>query len=118
MTTKNICTVDLNLNLKATRGDFQRESEMMADLRHPNIVCLLGVVSKDEPQCLIFEWMPHGDLHEYLLSHSPKSDLVNIVLNKNIFVNCKNILPNFISRLSLCLGLWTGRRSGSWITAT
>ena len=77
MTPKNICTVDLNLNLKATRGDFQRESEMMADLRHPNIVCLLGVVSKDEPQCLIFEWMPHGDLHEYLLSHSPKSDLVN-----------------------------------------
>ena len=59
----------------ATRGDFQRESEMMADLRHPNIVCLLGVVTKDEPQCLIFEWMPQGDLHEYLLSHSPKSDL-------------------------------------------
>ena len=58
-----------------TRTDFQRESEMMADLRHPNIVCLLGVVSKDEPACLIFEWMPHGDLHEYLLSHSPKSDL-------------------------------------------
>ena len=58
-----------------TRQDFQRESEMMADLRHPNIVCLLGVVSKDEPMCLIFEWMPHGDLHEYLLSHSPKSDL-------------------------------------------
>ena len=75
MTPKNIFTVDLNLNLKATRGDFQRESEMMADLRHPNIVCLLGVVSKDEPACLIFEWMPHGDLHEYLLSHSPKSDL-------------------------------------------
>ena len=59
----------------ATRSDFQRESEMMADLRHPNIVCLLGVVTKDEPQCLIFEWMPQGDLHEYLLSHSPKSDL-------------------------------------------
>ena len=58
-----------------TRSDFQRESEMMADLRHPNIVCLLGVVTKDEPQCLIFEWMPQGDLHEYLLSHSPKSDL-------------------------------------------
>ena len=58
-----------------SRADFQRESEMMADLRHPNIVCLLGMVTKDEPQCLIFEWMAQGDLHEYLLSHSPKSDL-------------------------------------------
>merc|ERR550539_1488290 len=58
---------------QATRGDFQRDSELMADLRHPNIVCLLGVVLKDEPQCLIFEYMPQGDLHEYLLVHSPKS---------------------------------------------
>jgi receptor tyrosine kinase-like orphan receptor 1 len=33
-----------------TREDFQRESELMADLRHPNIVCLIGVVTKDEPR--------------------------------------------------------------------
>ena len=58
-----------------TRQDFQRDSELMADLRHPNIVCLLGVVLKDEPQCLIFEYMPQGDLHEYLIMHSPKSDI-------------------------------------------
>jgi len=58
-----------------TRQDFQRDSELMADLRHPNIVCLLGVVQKDEPQCLIFEYMPQGDLHEYLIMHSPKSDI-------------------------------------------
>jgi receptor tyrosine kinase-like orphan receptor 1 len=33
-----------------TREDFMRESELMADLRHPNIVCLIGVVTKDEPR--------------------------------------------------------------------
>lgn len=58
-----------------TRGDFHRESELMADLRHPNIVCLLGVVMKDDPQCLIFEYMPQGDLHEFLIMHSPRTDI-------------------------------------------
>ena len=66
---------------QATRGDFQRDSELMADLRHPNIVCLLGVVLKDEPQCLIFEYMPQGDLHEYLLVHSPKSQEMPLSLS-------------------------------------
>ncbi|KAB7496272.1 hypothetical protein Anas_07449, partial [Armadillidium nasatum] len=42
-----------------TRQDFHREVELMTDLRHPNIVCLLGV----------------GDLHEFLISHSPRSDV-------------------------------------------
>ena len=32
------------------REGFSRESELMADLRHPNIVCLIGVVTKDEPR--------------------------------------------------------------------
>merc|ERR1712012_226760 len=49
--------------------------------RHPNIVCLLGVVLKDEPQCLIFEYMPQGDLHEYLLMHSPKSQEMPLSLS-------------------------------------
>jgi len=57
-----------------TRQDFVRESELMTDLRHPNIVCLLGVCLQEEPQCMVFEHMSHGDLHEFLICHSPKSD--------------------------------------------
>ncbi|XP_068201000.1 inactive tyrosine-protein kinase transmembrane receptor ROR1-like isoform X2 [Palaemon carinicauda] len=58
-----------------TRQDFHREVELMTDLRHPNIVCLLGVVMKDEPMCMLFEHMSQGDLHEFLISHSPRSDV-------------------------------------------
>jgi receptor tyrosine kinase-like orphan receptor 1 len=54
-----------------TRSDFQRESELMAELRHNNIVCLLGVSFQEDPQCMIFEHMAHGDLHEFLITHSP-----------------------------------------------
>ena len=52
-----------------TRQDFVRESELMTDLRHPNIVCLVGVCLQEEPQCMVFEHMAHGDLHEFLIFH-------------------------------------------------
>merc|ERR1719278_671642 len=57
-----------------TRNDFQREADLMTDLRHPNIVCLLGVSFSDDPQCMLFEHMANGDLHEFLITHSPNID--------------------------------------------
>lgn len=47
----------------------------MTDLRHPNIICLLGVILKGEPMCMLFEYMTQGDLHEFLICHSPRSDV-------------------------------------------
>ncbi|GLH15030.1 Tyrosine-protein kinase transmembrane receptor Ror [Gryllus bimaculatus] len=58
-----------------TQADFRREVELMTDLRHNNIVCLLGVVMKGEPLCMLFEYMTEGDLHEFLISHSPRADV-------------------------------------------
>ena len=40
-----------------TKQDFFREADLMAELKHPNIVCLLGVVTKEEPRCMLFEYM-------------------------------------------------------------
>lgn len=57
------------------KNDFRREVDLMSDMRHPNIVCLLGVSMKQEPMCMLFEFMPLGDLHEYLVTHSPTTDL-------------------------------------------
>lgn len=57
------------------KQDFQREIEMCTELRHPNIVCLLGVQVKEDPQCMIFEYLSQGDLHEFLGTHSPKMDV-------------------------------------------
>ncbi|KAH9491968.1 Inactive tyrosine-protein kinase transmembrane receptor ror1 [Bulinus truncatus] len=63
--------------LPKVQNDFRREIDLMAELRHPNIVCLLGVCMKKEPMCMLFEYMAQGDLHEYLLSHSPHSDVTS-----------------------------------------
>ena len=57
------------------QNDFRREVDLMSEMRHPNIVCLLGVVMKQEPMCMLFEYMALGDLHEYLITHSPHSDM-------------------------------------------
>lgn len=49
----------------------------MSELRHPNIICLIGICIKQEPMCMLFEYMVQCDLHEYLLSHSPHSDVTS-----------------------------------------
>lgn len=67
-----IKTLKENATAKTT-ADFKREVELMCELRHENIVCLLGVCLSREPLCMLFEFMPRGDLHEFLISHSPHS---------------------------------------------
>ncbi|XP_017005784.2 tyrosine-protein kinase transmembrane receptor Ror [Drosophila takahashii] len=54
-----------------TQQDFKREIELISDLKHQNIVCILGVVLNKEPYCMLFEYMANGDLHEFLISNSP-----------------------------------------------
>ncbi|XP_066251770.1 tyrosine-protein kinase transmembrane receptor Ror-like isoform X2 [Euwallacea similis] len=56
-----------------TQADFQREIELISELKHPNIICLLGVVTKQEPMCMLFEYMSEGDLHEFLIGNSPEN---------------------------------------------
>ncbi|CAK7292651.1 Muscle, skeletal receptor tyrosine-protein kinase [Vulpes lagopus] len=53
------------------QADFQREAALMAEFDHPNIVKLLGVCAVGKPMCLLFEYMAHGDLNEFLRSRSP-----------------------------------------------
>lgn len=57
-----------------TQADFRREIDLISDLKHDNIVCILGVVLKEEPLCMLFEYMAQGDLHEYLISHAPSEN--------------------------------------------
>ncbi|XP_066460479.1 muscle, skeletal receptor tyrosine-protein kinase [Eleutherodactylus coqui] len=55
------------------QADFQREAALMAEFDHPNIVKLLGVCAVGKPMCLLFEYMAHGDLNEYLRHRSPRA---------------------------------------------
>ena len=51
-----------------------REINSLRKLIHPNIVKLKEVIRENDDLHMVFEHMAHGDLHEFLIFHSPKSD--------------------------------------------
>ncbi|XP_064606220.1 tyrosine-protein kinase transmembrane receptor Ror-like isoform X2 [Liolophura sinensis] len=57
------------------QADFRREADLMWDMKHPNIVCLLGTSFKQQPMCMLFEYMTFGDLHDFLIRNSPRGDM-------------------------------------------
>ncbi|TGZ62282.1 hypothetical protein CRM22_007528 [Opisthorchis felineus] len=58
---------DVNLNV----NDFLKEAAIMKRLRHRNLVQLLGVCTREPPLYLITEYMPNGNLLNYLRGRSP-----------------------------------------------
>lgn len=71
-----------------TQADFRREIDLISELTHDNIVCIVGVALREEPLCMLFEFMARGDLHEFLMGRAPPSGkglpplrLLNIALN-------------------------------------
>lgn len=53
---------------KEQKEEFFREVTLMSILSHPNIVKLLAVSTEEEPYGMVFEFMSHGDLNQYLRS--------------------------------------------------
>ena len=45
---------------------FQREAEVIEELRHPNIVQMFDYTVVDETPCLVMEYIPGPSLHAYL----------------------------------------------------
>ncbi|XP_075974386.1 tyrosine-protein kinase transmembrane receptor Ror-like [Anticarsia gemmatalis] len=71
-----------------TQADFRREIDLISELTHENIVCIVGVALREEPLCMLFEFMARGDLHEFLMGRAPPSGkglpamrLLNIAYN-------------------------------------
>ncbi|GAV64684.1 TNFR_c6 domain-containing protein/Pkinase_Tyr domain-containing protein [Cephalotus follicularis] len=52
--------------IHTNRGDFEMELEILCNVRHSNIVNLLGYCSEMGERLLVYELMPHGTLHDHL----------------------------------------------------
>ncbi|KAA8518756.1 hypothetical protein F0562_016470 [Nyssa sinensis] len=46
--------------------DFEMELEILCNMRHSNIVNLLGYCAEMGERLLVYEFMPHGTLHDHL----------------------------------------------------
>ena len=56
-----------------TKDSFVKEVTLMSVLQHENILKLLALSIEEEPFCMVFEFMPNGDLNQYLRIHDPEN---------------------------------------------
>ena len=45
----------------------------MCQLQDLNIVRVLGVCTREEPLCMVVEYMKFGDLNQFLVDHEPET---------------------------------------------
>ncbi|GMR36686.1 hypothetical protein PMAYCL1PPCAC_06881 [Pristionchus mayeri] len=58
--------------------DFLLEASIMGQFSHPNVVRLIGVVTKNEPVMIVAEFMSHGSLDQFLRSRDARGDGMNM----------------------------------------
>lgn len=49
--------------------EFLAEAAIMKEMKHPNLVQLLGICTREPPYYIITEFMPNGNLLDYLRHH-------------------------------------------------
>ena len=60
------------------REDFFKEMQIVARLKDPNIIRVLGVCTEREPLYMIVEYMKYGDLNQFLQRHVPESNIAKM----------------------------------------
>ena len=56
-------------------ADFLKEAEVMKKLEHPALVQLLGVCTRQKPMFIITEFMPRGNLLDFLRSDAGRDEI-------------------------------------------
>lgn len=70
------------------RADFHKEIKIMSQLKDLNIVRVLGVCTREEPLCMVVEYMKHGDLNQFLIDHEPESSMAQASNIKTLSYGC------------------------------
>ncbi|KAK7295515.1 hypothetical protein RJT34_18424 [Clitoria ternatea] len=69
--------------------EFKNEVELLCQLRHPNLVSLIGFYDDENESIIVYEYMPNGSLHDHLYG--------------------KNMKPlSWKKRLEICIGVARG----------
>ena len=96
--TRPVAVKTLKPKQNMTVDEFFQPANLMKELRHPKIVELYGLCSKEEPVFIITEFMEHGNLLEYLycggksLIKCTLMDMVSQVAEGMAYLEKKNIV--------------------------
>lgn len=64
---------------QTSRAKFENELHIMSRVRDPNIANLVGVCTRDLPNCLVFEYLRYGDLKKFLHKRCSQQQLLSRV---------------------------------------
>ncbi|XP_039286275.1 discoidin domain-containing receptor 2 [Nilaparvata lugens] len=74
---------------EADRMSFEKDVHILGALEDENIARVLGVCSKEEPLCVIMEYLPQGELCRFLRAHAlMPGDRTLPVGHKTLSFNC------------------------------
>ncbi|CAN6714664.1 unnamed protein product [Malus baccata var. baccata] len=73
-------------------GEFRAEVQLLCQLRHPNLISLIGFCQENEECIIVYDYMPNGSLFDYLFDTSSFKH--------------KDPLPlTWKQRLNICIGV-------------
>lgn len=67
-----------DFNEEEVRQDFEREAELLSNLKHQNIVHFYGISWDGDPFMMLFEYMEYGDLNNFLRAHGPDAEVLKV----------------------------------------
>jgi GTPase SAR1 family protein len=94
--------------------DFARELTLLAELRHPNVLSMLGYATKDSFLCLVTEFIPEGDLSGKMFGKAEIDGGKAIALAKSIcsglvFLHRQNVIHREYVKSVPCCSLLSNR---------
>ena len=80
----NVAVKIFDLQLEGAFKSFERESETLSNIRHRNLIKIIGFCSQLDFKALVLNYMPNGSLEKWLYSQNSS---FNILKRLNIMVD-------------------------------